>query len=190
MKTAPRNAASQDARMSTAVHRLDGLDVLDLCHREILFSLGKLSALVARLATFGPDGEARAMAQEIFVFFTTTVRRHHDDEERHVFPRLIAGGNPQITRAVLKLQTDHNWLEEDWMSLAPHLATLASGRHWSDFEALRDASAGFTALMHDHIALEESCIYPEARSRLGVAERREMGREMAARRRAGGRSSP
>jgi len=179
MKTDPRIAgASPDA-----VNRLDGLDVLDLCHREILFSLGKLSALVARLATFGPDDEARAMAQEIEAFFSTTVRQHHDDEERHVFPRMIAAGDPEIVRAVVKLQTDHDWLEEDWMELAPHLATLAAGRPSYDLEALRSASAAFTALLHDHIALEESCIYPELKARLGASERSEMGREMAARRR-------
>jgi hemerythrin-like domain-containing protein len=170
--------------MGTPMNRLDGLDVLDLCHREILFSLGKLSALVSRLAAYGPDDEARSMAQEIHAFFSTTVRQHHEDEERHVFPRTIASGDPQIIRAVLKLQTDHDWLEEDWMALAPHLATLAAGRPWCELDTLRDASAGFTALMHDHIALEESCIYPEARARLDAAERSEMGREMAARRRA------
>ena len=170
--------------MSTTANLLDGWDVLDLCHREILFSLGKLSALITRLATFGPDDEARALAREIHAFFSTTVRQHHEDEERHVFPRIVAGGDPQIIRAVLKLQTDHDWLEEDWMALAPHLATLAAGRPWSDLDTLRDTGAGFTALMHDHIALEESCIYPEARARLGASARSELGRELAARRRA------
>jgi len=33
------------------------------------------------------------------------------------------------------------------------------------------------------VALEETCIYPEARARTHATERREMGREMAARRR-------
>jgi hemerythrin-like domain-containing protein len=170
--------------MPASPNRLAGLDVLDLCHRQMLFSLGKLSALVARLGALGADAEARAMAQEIDVFFSTTVRQHHEDEERHVFPRMAAAGDPQVMRTILKLQTDHDWLEEDWMTLSPHLATLAAGRPWSDLDALRDASAGFTALLHDHIALEESCIYPEVRARLGAAESSEMGREMAARRRA------
>jgi hemerythrin-like domain-containing protein len=175
--------------MRPAANRLDGLDALDLCHREILFSLGKLSALVARLAAFGQDAEARAMANEIDTFFSTTVRQHHADEERHVFPRMVAGGDPEIIRAVVKLQTDHDWLEEDWMELSPYLATLAAGRPGVDLEALGNASARFTALMHDHIALEESCVYPQARARFGASERRDMGREMAARRRAGDRSS-
>jgi hypothetical protein len=33
------------------------------------------------------------------------------------------------------------------------------------------------------MALEESCVYPQARARLQAGERHEMGREMAARRR-------
>jgi len=169
--------------MSTTTN-LDGLDVLDLCHREILFSLGKLSALVTRLATFGPDDEARALAQEIHAFFSTTVRQHHEDEERHVFPRMVAGGDPQIVRSVLKLQTDHDWLEEDWMEIAPQIDAVACGQNWYDIDILREGAEIFIALSHDHIALEESCIYPEARVRLLTTERLEMGREMAARRRA------
>jgi len=42
----------------------------------------------------------------------------------------------------------------------------------------------FSALLRDHIALEESLIYPQARERLQGRQRRDMGREMAARRRA------
>jgi len=162
----------------------DGFDVLDACHRGMIFTLGKLSALIARLATFGPDAEARAMANEIVTFFSTTVRQHHEDEERHVFPRMVAAGDPEIVQAVLRLQQDHDWLEEDWMELSPHLAAVAAGQSWYDLDTLREGSAVFTALMHDHIALEESCIYPQARARLRSGERREMGREMAARRRA------
>jgi hypothetical protein len=41
----------------------------------------------------------------------------------------------------------------------------------------------FTGLSHDHIALEEGCIYPQARARLDTLQRHEMGREMALRRR-------
>jgi hemerythrin-like domain-containing protein len=163
----------------------DGMEVLDVCHRQILFSLGKLSALIARLATFGPDAEAREMAREISNFLSTTVRLHHEDEERHVFPKMLATGDPELVQAVLRLQTDHRWLEEDWLQLAPHIQAVASGQSWYDLDLLRDGAAVFTALLHDHLALEESLIYPQARDKLHAGERREMGREMAARRRAG-----
>jgi hemerythrin-like domain-containing protein len=163
---------------------IDGFEVLDACHVQTLFMLGKLAALVSRLANTGPDGEARALAGEIVAFFSTTSRQHHEDEERHVFPKLVTVGKPDIVQAVLRLQQDHSWLEEDWMELEPQLDALACGQDWYDVDILREGVEIFAALSRDHIALEESIIYPEARKRLLVAERQEMGREMAARKRA------
>ena len=162
----------------------DGFDVLDACHRQTIFALGKLSALVTRLAVQGPDEGARELANEIVRHFATTARQHHEDEERHVFPKLAASGDAGTVQTVLRLQQDHNWLEEDWRELAPHLDAVASGQTWYDLDLLREGAAVFSALSRDHIALEESLIYPEARARLGSGERHDMGREMAARRRA------
>ena len=68
------------------------------------------------------------------------------------------------------------------MELSPHLDAIAGGQSWYDVDLLREGTEVFTALSRDHIALEEACIYPEARARLGDRERREMDREMAARR--------
>jgi|SRR5690349_12460315 len=162
----------------------DGFDVLDVCHRHTLFSLGKLAALVARLKDGrGPDPVARALADEIVQFFSTTAREHHEDEERHLFPSMLAGGDPLIAQAVLRLQQDHHWLHIDWMELSPQLKAVAAGQTGYDIAALAEGAQVFIALSHDHIALEESCIYPQARVRLRAGDRREMGREMAARRR-------
>jgi hemerythrin-like domain-containing protein len=124
------------------------------------------------------------MASEVLTFFSTTVRQHHEDEERHVFPRLATDCDAETVQAVLRLQQDHDWLEEDWMALSPHLAAIAAGQSWWEIESLRDGASVFSALLRDHIALEESLIYPQARQRLQGAQRRDMGREMAARRRA------
>lgn len=162
----------------------DGFDVLDVCHRQMVFKLGKLSALIARLAIAGADAEAREMAADVVGFFSTTVRQHHEDEERHVFPKVLAGASDEVVQAVLRLQQDHNWLEEDWMELAPHLSAVAGGQSWYDLALLREGSAVFSALLLDHIALEESLIYPKARAGTLARERRDAGREMAARRRA------
>jgi len=161
----------------------DGFEVLDACHREILLTLNKLDSLVLRLGS-GPDAQARAMASEIVRFFSNTARQHHEDEERHVFPNLLTSGDPEIVQAVQRLQQDHHWLDADWQELWPQLDAVACGQSWYDLDVLREDVEVFAALLHDHIALEESCIYPQARSRLRASERREMGREMAARRRA------
>jgi hemerythrin-like domain-containing protein len=163
----------------------DGFDVLDACHRQTLAMLDQLTTLVSRLETGGgADAQARAMAKEIVQFFSTTARQHHEDEERHVFPKLVTNAESQIVQAVLRLQQDHNWLEEDWMELSPHLDAIASGQSWYDLDLLREGVEIFAALSHEHVALEEACIYPQARERLGRGERLKMGREMHARRRA------
>ena len=161
----------------------DGFDALDVCHRQTLLTLGKLAALITGLRRHGCDATARALASEIVTHFSTTARRHHEDEERYVFPRLLAGDDPDIVHAVQRLQQEHGWLEENWRELSPQLDAVASGQSWFDLDALQEAATVFIGLSHDHIALEESCIYPQARARLRGAERREMGREMAARRR-------
>jgi len=160
----------------------DGFTVLDACHQQTLAMLDELSLLVARLDHGGVDERARAQAAKIAGFFSTTARQHHEDEERHVFPPLVEGGDPTIVQAVLRLQQDHGWLEEDWFELAPHVQAIAAGFNWYDIDALRQGVAVFAALSRDHIELEESLIYPAARERVRGESRREMGREMAARR--------
>ena len=163
---------------------VDGFDVLDACHRQTLFTLGKLTALVARLRNLGPDAEARSMAAAVIDFFSSTARLHHEDEERHVFPKLLDSANPDIVQAVLGLQQDHRWLGVDWAELSPALDAVAAGQSCPDLDTLHEGVEIFTALYHAHIALEESCIYPEARARLHSGERQAMAREMAERRRA------
>jgi hemerythrin-like domain-containing protein len=162
----------------------DGFTALDECHRKTLQMLDELSSLVATLELEGPSPQARARAARIAEFFATTAREHHEDEERHVFPSLLAGGDPGIVEAVLRLQRDHDWLEEDWFDVAPHVLAVARGQLTYDLATLRDGVPALAALYHDHIELEESFIYPQARACMTAAHRGEMGREMAARRRA------
>ena len=172
----PRAASPAPAR--------DGFDVLDVCHRQTVFTLGKLAALVSRLQAHGPDAQARELAAEILHHFSVTAREHHADEERHVFPQLLTSSDPEIVQAVLRLQQDHGWLEEDWMVLSAPIDAIASGHAGFDLDALREGAAVFTALSHDHIALEESIAYPQARARLPAGDRHAMADEMAARRQA------
>jgi hemerythrin-like domain-containing protein len=161
----------------------DGFEILDDTHRQMLLQLDTLAALVKHLDSKGDDEQARAMASQVVKFFSSTARQHHEDEERHVFPKLVASSDPEMVQAVLRLQQDHHWLEEDWMELSAHLEALAAGHTWWDAALLREGSEIFIALLQDHMALEESYIYPEARARMPQGERKEMGREMAARRR-------
>jgi hemerythrin-like domain-containing protein len=162
----------------------DGFVVLDACHRRMLGAVDALEQIAASVDRDGVTDAVRATAAAIADFLSNTVRRHHEDEDRHVFPALAAGGDPQIAQAVLRLEQDHGWLEEDWLELEPHVQAIASGYGTFDKETLCQGVPVFAALLRDHIALEEAVIYPQARARLGKMARREMGREMARRRRA------
>ena len=179
MKTAP-----DPSPVAGPASGRDGFDVLNVCHRQTVFALGKLAALVTRLVSTGPDPEARQLAAEIVRHFSTTAREHHEDEERHVFPGLLDSADPDVVQTIIRLRQDHGWLEEDWLALSPHLAAVAEGHAGYDLDVLRDGAAVFTALSHDPIALEESIVYPQARARLQARKRDAMADEMAARRRA------
>ena len=158
--------------------------VLDECHRRTLAALENLEAVVARLDDAPPDAATRALAAEIVRHFSTTARQHHLDEERHVLPKVVTTPGSALEQTVLRLREDHGWLEEDWLELEPHLDAIASGQSWYDLAVLREGGSIFVELSREHIALEESVLYPEARARFKPGEQQEMAREMTARRRA------
>lgn len=161
---------------------LDGFEVLDDCHARMLAALEDLRTLAQRLEYLGADAEARTMARELAAFFSQVARQHHEDEERHVFPKLLAGGDADVQQAVMRLQQDHGWIEEDWLEISPQLDALAMASSY-DVDALKAAIEVFVTLTQEHIALEEALVYPQARATLLPLERMEMAREMAARRR-------
>ncbi len=157
---------------------------LDDCHRLTLAALDRLEAMLPRIEAEDISPGLREMAADIVHHFSVTVRQHHQDEERDVFPPLAASSNPEVVQAVLMLQQDHAWLEEDWMEIAPHLDAVASGQSWYDVDVLREGISIFAALSRDHIAFEESLFYPELQAHLRCGGIPEGGREIAARRRA------
>jgi hemerythrin-like domain-containing protein len=155
----PRQARPRRA----AAPALPPLDRLDHTHQQMVDMLAQLVQLVTHLEAEGVDEAARSTAKAICRFFSDAARKHHADEETLVFPALIQQGNPALLSHVLRLQQDHGWLEEDWLELSPQLQAVAEGYSWYDLDGLRQAAAVFTALYQEHIALEESLIYPEAR---------------------------
>lgn len=158
--------------------------VLDECHRHTLGALATLEAVVASLDCGPVDAQTRTAAAAVVRHFSTTARQHHEDEERHVFPKLAASSDVAMQQAVSRLLQDHLWLEEDWRELQPALDAIACGQSWFDVAVLREGAGIFAALSREHIALEESCLYPVARALLGAGELHYMEREMTARRRA------
>lgn len=160
-------------------------DVLDDCHRQMVETLHKMADLVAHLQEQGVDAQAQHTAREVFTFFMGPAKQHHLDEERHVFPALMRSGDPMLVDHTLRLQQDHGWIEQDWQELAPQFEAIAGGYNWYNIEQLALAVPVFIGLYQDHMALEESLIYPQARERISTWDLRGMGREMAQRRRNG-----
>lgn len=163
---ATRQRSPRPAR--PAAPALPPMDALDRTHAKMLEVLGELTALVDSLESQGVDAAARSSAQGICRFFTETARQHHANEETLVFPALIRQGDKALIEHVLRLQQDHGWLEEDWLELEPQLQAVAHGYSWYDLDALRNAVGIFIALHHEHIALEESMIYPAARAQMAA----------------------
>lgn len=157
----PRARTPRPARASAPA--LPPLEALDRTHHQMMVALAELQQLVDRLDTDGLDPAARRSAQAICRFFDEHARQHHADEETLIFPALVRKGDKALIQHVLRLQQDHGWLEEDWLELAPQLQAVAKGYSWYEIDSLRHAVGVFTTLYHDHIALEESLIYPEAK---------------------------
>ena len=65
------------------------------------------------------------------------------------------------------------WLEEDWLELSPQLQAVAEGYSWYELDTLRQAVEVFAGLYQEHIALEESLIYPEARRQMAAEAARQ-----------------
>jgi hemerythrin-like domain-containing protein len=140
-------------------------DRLDGTHRRMLEVLGELEALTRLLDQRKPQPQAAALAQDACAFFGGPARKHHDAEEAEVFPLVVASGDAQLLAHVRRLQQDHNWIEEDWLELEPHLQALAKGWQQEHAAFLLQALPEFTELVQAHITLEETVIYPEARRR-------------------------
>ena len=156
----PSSKSHADRPSRPPLAHLGTLDVLDRTHREIVEMLARLHLLIEKLEVRGIDDGVRKLAQDICVFFDKTARPHHAAEEELVFPDLLAGGDPELVK---RLQQDHGWLEEDWLELAPHLRAVANGQSWYDIDVLRSGVPVFTELYRDHIALEETVVYPASR---------------------------
>lgn len=143
--------------------------ILDTVHREIVHHLDDLDLLSRRLRDGSDDPRARELAQRVEAFFSDTAREHHAMEEQTVFPALLARGKEPIVQAIRRLQQDHGWIEENWLTLQPQLMAIAKGYSNYDPAEFAHAAEVFGELLREHIELEESLIYPESK-RVKAAE--------------------
>ncbi len=152
---------------------------LDRTHREVLVQLQAFDRLLQHVDDNGPDDTAQASAAQILAFFSGASRQHHADEESVVFPRLLASGDAELVQHVRRLQQDHGWIEEDWRLLLPQIEAIATGYNWFDLSMLRLALPLFGTLYREHIALEETVVYPAAQALLRAEQAALQARQSA-----------
>ncbi len=155
------------------VSQPDRFQALDACHQQIHEHLEELTGVLEQIQVGADEAQYRDQVRTIEAFFSANARQHHADEEKNIFPKLLTSDNAELVQAVRTLQQDHGWIEQNWLELAPMLRAIANGEDWVDMAELQHNVEVFLALLHDHIVLEETLIYPEAKGQFGV--------EMAAR---------
>lgn len=168
--------------MSAAPVSIAVFEFLDGTHRDIQAHIRQLHTLIDAVESNGLNQANRGLARRVLDYFNAEARQHHLDEEKHIFPTLLASQDTEIVQATEHLIQDHGWLEENWLLIAPSLEAATNGNLWFDPAELRHALDVFEALYLDHILLEESVAYPEAKRRLAGIDTLGMGREMAKRR--------
>ena len=157
-------------------------EMLEACHERVHRMLALLARLREHLRTHGADTQAQQAARDVMRYFDQAAPQHHHDEELHVFPPLLAQGDPKTVAVVARLQQDHLQMESRWGSARQVLALVAEGRVDAlsvEDEAVLDAFAG---LYDAHIEAEEGMAYPAARALIDEAATAAMGEEMMRRR--------
>lgn len=145
------------------VSQPDHFQSLDACHQQIHENLAQLTHVLEQIQAGAEEAQYREQVRLIETFFSATARQHHADEEKNIFPKLLASDNAELVQAVRTLQQDHGWIEENWLELSPMLRAIVDGEDWVDMAELKHNVEVFLALLHDHIVLEETLIYPEAK---------------------------
>jgi hemerythrin-like domain-containing protein len=157
-------------------------DMLTACHERLDRTLALLAKLRAHLPAHGADTQAQQAARDVMRYFDQAAPQHHRDEELHVFPPLVAQGDPAVLPVVSQLRQEHLQMEAGWHRARAILAEVAEGR-LQRLDAQQDAALdAFAALYASHIAAEESIAYPAARALLGPQAEAAMGQEMKQRR--------
>jgi hemerythrin-like domain-containing protein len=157
-------------------------EMLEACHERVHRMLDLLARLRAHLRETGVDEQARQAARDVMRYFDQAAPQHHRDEELHVFPALLAQGDPRTAELVARLQQDHVQMEACWAAARSVLDALQRG-DLTQLDAGQDAALdAFAGLYPDHIAAEEQLAYPAALAALDAGGLAAMSRDMMTRR--------
>jgi hemerythrin-like domain-containing protein len=167
----------------SARKRLDG-DVVALlldCHERIR----RFSGLATHLSSADrPAAEIREAAEELHRYFTLAFPLHVVDEEQSLRPRLLRHPlEPDVASALETMSAEHVTGETLLEPLVAAWGELARHPSRDDIRAATLGGANrFRALLLDHLAVEESTLFPVIAERFSPAEVSDVLREMRLRR--------
>ncbi len=157
-------------------------EMLEACHERVQRMLALLQRLREHLPGHGADANARQAARDVMRYFDLAAPQHHRDEELHVFPPLLAQGDPATLVLVRRLQQDHLQMEVRWAAAREVLDAVASGAIDALTPGHEAALDAFARPYADHIAAEEQLAYPAAAALLDGEALTAIGEEMMRRR--------
>ncbi len=159
-------------------------EMLQACHERVERMLGLLERLAAHLLDHGAEATAQRAAVDVMRYFDVAGPAHHEDEERHLFPRLLAQGSAELQQVVGQMQHDHRTMTMAWAGVRRDLQAVVAAA-WPPAGGADAAWArwsAFAAQYREHIAIEETQVYPGVRPLIDEPTLADMGDEMARRR--------
>jgi hemerythrin-like domain-containing protein len=164
-------------------------EMLEACHERVRRSLALLERLVGQVESHGHDAPSRSAAADVLRYFDLAAPLHHEDEERHVFPLLEHCGDAALEAATTGLRGDHARMEALWAPLRVALCSWAAPNTAQAATApTRQQAQAFGSLYAGHLRVEETLVFPAARSRMDAARLAHMSADMQGRRQPGARS--
>jgi hemerythrin-like domain-containing protein len=171
---------------ATADHDFnEPLGLLSDCHRRIEHFLGVIARIVDDAGGAPLSPAQHTDLEAALRYFSTAAPRHTADEEQSLFPRLRAHAEATAVIALAaRLAGEHEVADGHHASVhALGHRWLASGRLDDDsIEQLRGHVGALQALYREHIAVEDSQLFPAAARLLTTDEIGAIGSEMAGRR--------
>ncbi|MEQ1686855.1 MAG: hemerythrin domain-containing protein [Burkholderiaceae bacterium] len=161
-------------------------EMLEACHERVRRSLALLERLVGHVEAHGHDAQSRSAAADVLRYFELAAPLHHDDEERHVFPLLEQCGDGALEAATVGLRSDHARMEALWALLRVALGSWAAlNTPQAAAAPTRQQAQAFGSLYAGHLRVEETLVFPAARSRIGPTQMAHMSADMQRRRQPG-----
>jgi hemerythrin-like domain-containing protein len=164
----------------------DPTGLLSDCHRRIEMFLGSLQA-AAKMIDGPLTDEVRTALDSALRYFREAAPKHNADEEESLFPRLrqaAASETQSGLQALTGLEGEHRWaapLHEEVDQLG---RKYLSDGHLSAAETstFRKAVDSLASMYRQHIAIEDSLVFPLAARILSREDKTAIAGEMAARR--------